>query len=218
MGFPPLEKAACLAVAVTLCACPNPSAKAPQAPQAPPSWGTGWGSGKPTEMVPAAERPGAVPNIPELPRPPSTNPDTAGTLPPGHPPLDGTGGAQALPPASPGGQAPQDAVHGGMGTVAPPTGSRVGRSGTDWGGGDPAVGNLAFQALCVRCHGEAGRGGTVVEGTMVADLGSARVQALGDADLAAVIAQGRGVMPSFMGQLDLAKLRGLVAHLRTLKR
>jgi cytochrome c6 len=69
------------------------------------------------------------------------------------------------------------------------------------------------------CHGVDGKGNTPAGKAMKArDLGSPEVQKQSDEALAAVIANGKGSMPSFKGSLSAAQIKQLVAFIRTLKR
>jgi mono/diheme cytochrome c family protein len=93
-----------------------------------------------------------------------------------------------------------------------------GGSGMDWSGGDPTLGKSEYDAKCVRCHGPAGKGGQVPEVGLVPDITTVAMgQRLGDAQVASVVAHGRGKMPSFADGLDGARLKAIVAYVRTLK-
>jgi mono/diheme cytochrome c family protein len=86
------------------------------------------------------------------------------------------------------------------------------------GGGDPARGKAVYEASCVSCHGPDGAGRTPMGQMMRAgNLTDAAVHArLSDGQMAAVVKNGKGRMPSF----DLAdeQLRDVVAYVRSLKR
>ena len=72
---------------------------------------------------------------------------------------------------------------------------------------------------CPMCHGADGKGNTPAGKAMKArDLGSAEVQKLSDEELAAVIANGKGSMPSFKAALSAAEIKQLVGYIRSLKR
>lgn len=203
--------------------------KAPNAPASRPGEAPAWGQGFGTQ-APAAPGKGAqtILDTPAADAP-------KGELPPGHPPVDtaapGDMAARGLPSGNVAlgqaeGQMPNDSVHSGLKAKEAPAGheaaeppvGKVGRSGTDWGGGDPAVGRNAYQALCARCHGAEGKGGTLPDVGVVPNLTDPAVRAkwTGDAMLASKIANGAGKMPSFMAELDLEKLRGLVAYVKSL--
>lgn len=89
----------------------------------------------------------------------------------------------------------------------------------DWGGGDLALGKVVWTSMCAQCHGANGEGGQVPGGAKVPALADAAVQsALSDKQMARSIALGKGAMPSFMRDLDKAKLSGVIAHIRSLQR
>jgi mono/diheme cytochrome c family protein len=76
-----------------------------------------------------------------------------------------------------------------------------------------------WSVSCVPCHGPAGRGDGPARpaGVAVADLSDAAWQrARSDEQIAAVIAQGRGVMPGFGEQLSPRGILALVKHVRRL--
>jgi cytochrome c6 len=76
-----------------------------------------------------------------------------------------------------------------------------------------------YKAKCQGCHGP---GGVPSEGMAksmgLKPLGSADVQGMSDADLAAIIATGKGKMPSYKGKLSDAQVNDLVKYIRTLKK
>lgn len=89
----------------------------------------------------------------------------------------------------------------------------------DWGGGDATLGKGVWVAMCARCHGNAGEGGAMPDGKAVAALADPAWQAkTSDRDIARTIAVGKDPMPSFMRELDRAKLQGVIAYIRTLKK
>lgn len=70
---------------------------------------------------------------------------------------------------------------------------------------------------CAMCHGADGSGNTPVGKSMKArDLRSAEVQKQSDAELTAIIADGKGKMPAFGKTLNAEQVRALVKHIRTL--
>jgi mono/diheme cytochrome c family protein len=86
------------------------------------------------------------------------------------------------------------------------------------GSGDATAGKATYKQHCVSCHGADGAGNASVAKMMkvtIPDLGSKDVQALSDADLQKVIADGKGKMPASKGLAD-ADLHNLVAYIRTL--
>jgi len=76
-----------------------------------------------------------------------------------------------------------------------------------------------YKTNCALCHGPDGSGKTPTgKALKVKDLGSPEVQALTDAQLSTVIANGKGKMPPFKAKLNEARIAGLVTFIRTLKR
>jgi len=79
-----------------------------------------------------------------------------------------------------------------------------------------AAAKATFQSKCAMCHGPDGAGSEVGKSMNVPDLRSAVVQKLPDAQLAQVIANGKGGMPSFKNSLSEDQIHALVAHIRAL--
>lgn len=74
-----------------------------------------------------------------------------------------------------------------------------------------------FADKCVRCHAENGSGDTPVGKALgAADLRSAAVQKLTDAQIYAQIDQGKANMPPFGSGLSKAQINGLIAYVRSL--
>jgi len=72
-----------------------------------------------------------------------------------------------------------------------------------------------FKSKCAMCHGPDGKG--KMAGTK--DLGSADVQKLSYADLAATITNGKPPkMPAYKGKLTDDQIKSLVAYVRTFKK
>lgn len=114
-------------------------------------------------------------------------------------------------------EAPASALGGGGGTggEAPKSPGETG----DWTGGDATLGKGVWVAMCARCHGDSGEGGAMPDGKPVAALNDAAWQEkTSDRQMARAIALGKEPMPSFMAELDRAKLSGVVAYIRTLKK
>jgi mono/diheme cytochrome c family protein len=79
---------------------------------------------------------------------------------------------------------------------------------------DPAK---IFQANCVLCHSANGSGDSATGKAFHAkDLRSPEVQKQTDAELAGVIAKGRGKMPAFGAKIKTDDLTKLVGYLREL--
>jgi len=73
-----------------------------------------------------------------------------------------------------------------------------------------------FRTKCAMCHGPDGAGSEVGKSMNVPDLRSQAVQRLPDAELAQVIANGKGGMPSFKASLNAGQIHEIVGYLRTL--
>ncbi|MGA7635154.1 MAG: cytochrome c [Terriglobales bacterium] len=73
------------------------------------------------------------------------------------------------------------------------------------------VGGTLYKAKCAMCHG--------ADGTKIAahNLQGAAVQGMSDADLSAIITNGKGKMPASKS-LTPEQVTGLVAYVRTLKK
>jgi cytochrome c6 len=78
------------------------------------------------------------------------------------------------------------------------------------------AGASTFKAKCVMCHGPDGGGSQVGKTMNVPDLRSPEVQTKPDAELAQIIADGKGGMPSFKGALSDDQIHGLVTYVRSL--
>ena len=82
------------------------------------------------------------------------------------------------------------------------------------GGNDPGAGT--FAANCATCHAQNGSGDTTVgKSVKIPDLRSSAVQSQSDAQLAEIIAHGKGVMPPF-SSLSKDEIDALVIHVREL--
>jgi cytochrome c6 len=73
-----------------------------------------------------------------------------------------------------------------------------------------------FRTKCAMCHGPDGGGSEVGKSMNVPDLRSLAVQQLTDAELAQIISDGKGGMPSFKSSFNADQIQGLVKHIRTL--
>jgi cytochrome c6 len=78
-----------------------------------------------------------------------------------------------------------------------------------------AQGQDTYKAKCAMCHGADG-GGNKAMGTM--PLGGAEVQGMSDAQLTALITNGKGKMPAYKGKLTDAQISDLVSYIRSLKK
>ena|SRR6266850_2376220 len=84
-------------------------------------------------------------------------------------------------------------------------------------GPDSAASSATFRAKCAMCHGQNGSGSEVGKSMNVPDLRSQAVQKLSDAELAQIISDGKGGMPSFKNSLSEDQVHSLVAHIRSLR-
>lgn len=76
-----------------------------------------------------------------------------------------------------------------------------------------------YVAKCQMCHAADGSGDTPAGKAMKArPLNSPDVLKESDADLIAIIKNGKGKMPAFAGKLTDAQIADLVAHIRTLQK
>jgi cytochrome c6 len=81
---------------------------------------------------------------------------------------------------------------------------------------DSAATTATFKTKCALCHGPDGSGSEVGKSMNVPDFRSEAVQKLSDAELAQVVSDGKGGMPSFKGSLTADQIHALVKHIRTL--
>ena len=82
---------------------------------------------------------------------------------------------------------------------------------------DSAASSATFRTKCALCHGQDGGGSGVGKSMHVPDLRSSVVQKLPDAQLAKIISDGKGGMPSFKNALSEGQVHSLVAHIRSLR-
>ena len=81
-----------------------------------------------------------------------------------------------------------------------------------------AKGQDVFKAKCAMCHGPDGSGSTSMGKSMgLKPLGGADVLKMSDADIIALINNGKGKMPAYKGKLTDAQISDVVAYMRTLK-
>ncbi len=110
------------------------------------------------------------------------------------------------------------ADHGQPSDVDP---SRVPAGDTSADTGDPRLAAAAalWRVSCAGCHGQSGHGDGAERppGAQVPDMTTAAWQgSQTDAQLAAIIAQGRGMMPPFGNQVSSQGISSLVAYVRSL--
>src|SRR5262250_2600634 len=83
------------------------------------------------------------------------------------------------------------------------------------GGSDP--GAVDFEMHCATCHAPNGSGDTAVgKSVKIPDLRSQAVQSQSDAQLAEIIANGKGAMPPFKSNLSTDEIDALVKHVHQL--
>lgn len=80
---------------------------------------------------------------------------------------------------------------------------------------DSAASSAAFRTKCVMCHGQDGAGSAVGKTMNVPDLRSPVVQKLSDPELARIISDGKGGMPSFKSSLSEDQIHSLVTYIRS---
>ena len=83
-------------------------------------------------------------------------------------------------------------------------------------GPDSVASTATFRTKCAMCHGRDGTGSQVGKSMNVPDLRSPIVQKMSDAQLAQIISDGKGVMPSFKNSLSEDQIHGLVTYIRSL--
>lgn len=83
-------------------------------------------------------------------------------------------------------------------------------------GPDSAASSATFRTKCAMCHGPDGGGSEVGKSMNVPDLRSPTVQKLPDTQLAQIISDGKGGMPSFKSSLGEEQVHALVTHIRSL--
>src|SRR5688572_9632995 len=79
-----------------------------------------------------------------------------------------------------------------------------------------AEGAAVYKAKCAMCHGADGSGQTPVGRSLkLRDLGGPEVQKLTDAQLTAIITDGKEKMPAFKNKLTPAEITAQVALIRS---
>jgi len=85
-----------------------------------------------------------------------------------------------------------------------------------WAQGDGAS---LFKSKCAGCHSADGSGtGPAGKAMHLRDLGSADVQKQTDAELTAMITNGKGSMPAFKDKLTADQTKSVVTFIRSLKK
>jgi len=78
-------------------------------------------------------------------------------------------------------------------------------------------GAASFKTKCAACHGPDGKGETAMgKANKLRDLGSPDVQKQSDADLTAIIENGKGKMPAYGKSLKPEQVKDLVAYVRSI--
>lgn len=73
-----------------------------------------------------------------------------------------------------------------------------------------------YKAKCAMCHGADGKG-AMAKKMGSRDLSSPEVQAMGEADIAKVITDGKGKMTGFKGKLSDDQIKAVAGYVKTLK-
>ena len=97
-----------------------------------------------------------------------------------------------------------------LSTIAAPTLAQTSRES-----GNDQI-KAKFNSSCAACHGKDGAGTGLGKSMQAPDLRSEQVQKHSDAELAQVIAEGKGDMPSFKNSLTADQLRAVVVYIRRL--
>ena len=84
-------------------------------------------------------------------------------------------------------------------------------------GPDSEASSATFRTKCAMCHGPDGGGSEVGKSMNVPDLRSPEVQKVPDAQLAQIISDGKGGMPSFKSSLSEDQVHSLVTYVRSLR-
>jgi cytochrome c6 len=81
-----------------------------------------------------------------------------------------------------------------------------------------ADGAATFKAKCAMCHGADGSASSGMGKSMgLKALGSAEVQKMSDADMTALVTNGKGKMPAFKGKISDQDISAVVKYVHTLK-
>lgn len=74
-----------------------------------------------------------------------------------------------------------------------------------------------YKSKCAACHGADGTGNTAVGKSMkIRDFHSPDVQKQTDAELTAMITDGKGAMPSYKGKLTDPQIKEMVGYIRAM--
>ena len=75
-----------------------------------------------------------------------------------------------------------------------------------------------FKSKCAMCHGADGSGSAMGKKMGAHDFTAAEVQKMSDAELTEIITNGKNKMPKYADKLKPEEIKGLVAHIRSLKK
>ena len=75
-----------------------------------------------------------------------------------------------------------------------------------------------YKSKCAACHGADGTGSATGKKMGAHDFTTADVQGMSDAELAAIITNGKNKMPKYGASLKPEDIKGLVAYIRTFKK
>lgn len=79
---------------------------------------------------------------------------------------------------------------------------------------DVAAAEATYKAKCAGCHGADGKGKAAMK---TQDLASPEVQKMSDADLSAIISNGKGKMPAYK-TMTADQVKDMVAYIRSFKK
>jgi mono/diheme cytochrome c family protein len=80
---------------------------------------------------------------------------------------------------------------------------------------DAASAQATYKAKCAGCHGADAKGKDALK---TQDFASSAVQGMSDADLTAIINDGKGKMPGYAKSLKPDQVKDLVAYIRSFKK
>ena len=75
-----------------------------------------------------------------------------------------------------------------------------------------------YKSKCAMCHGADGTGSATGQKMGAHDFTTAEVQGMSDAELSAIVTNGKNKMPAYGKSLKADDIKGLVAYIRTLKK
>lgn len=82
---------------------------------------------------------------------------------------------------------------------------------------DETAGKSVYMSKCSICHGPDGRGNTAIgKNLKIKDFHSPEVQSMSEADMKAIVTNGKNKMPSFKGKLIEKQIDDVVDYVRDL--